>query len=153
MSYVEIGFCDKTEYDAGRQSRLLEGEVSENSLYTGLFTIKSLTPDLVTNLEQNREAFKLNARLLDKKRLNQLGLHTVRFAVLDLNLEAVGDAEMNLFDGFLTDPTSSQIVVGDTTGIEYVAKMGYFKTFEGASREENKVPDQIHVDDRVPVYV
>jgi hypothetical protein len=148
MSLYEIGFCDKDEYIDGKQKRLQQEDIYVGNLYTGLFALLPVDPELKTNpwLE---EAFKLNARVESKDPVNKLGLYAIKFVTVNSQLQPIGDADLKFFDGFLTDPTQQEIMACDIVGVEYFANIGYFKEYEGPVHETGEAQESTHADSRV----
>lgn len=64
MSYMEIGFCDRSQYDEGLSTRVTEDQLLLDSMYTAILKMKTTDGEYVPG----RDAFKLPAKLLNKEK-------------------------------------------------------------------------------------
>jgi hypothetical protein len=162
MSYFEFGPCKLPEYEDYKEKRIIEDLLNVYSLYTAVFKMKRADGKPFSGSVFELEAYKLHARILNKKEAGKFGLHIVNFAIVDAQQEELGTSRMNLLDGFLTDPTGVELLIGGPdpenpshATVDYTTSLGFFKDYEGNSGNTDKASssEEADINDEVSVVL
>jgi hypothetical protein len=125
-------FCEKQEFDEGKEQRLKEHLLDIGNPYTAYFALNSL------HAEANHEAAKFAAKIEKKELQNKLGLYVIKFSLTNPSPKEDKKVKMESYNGLLIGSTSgiSILDTAKTPSVKYSVDVAYFKEPEGDGDED-----------------